>query len=178
MKSKMVGLFAVVILALAVAGMAYASWVEWFTIGGNVWTGNFDVDVSATLDGYYTPHSNSPYPIVSSSNQNGGGGVYIAFDKAFPGCYVTANVQFKNNGNLPANVSGTVSLIVSENGPIIDPTGKIEVTFGGANPPDIGDVIPAGGTQSFTVTVRVLDNALESATYTIALGFGFSVSTP
>ena len=172
MKTKIAVLFALMIFSLAIAGAAYAAWTETFTLSAVVYTANFDVDVSATLDGWNNPYGSLyPTPSVSASNNDpsGGGGVLILFDKAIPGSYATANVAFKNNGDVPAEITAVVAPIVSENGFQIDPTGKIAITLAGTNPPTVGDVIAAGATQSFTMKVEVLSGALEGATYTIVL---------
>lgn len=177
MKTKLLALFVAVVMALTVAGTAYATWSKTYAIGGNVTIGTFDLSISATEADSSNPYGGSSVtymPFAPEDNMGIDGLVNINFDRAVPGAYVTADVIIQNLGTLPAKITSISSPSITQDG--VSTTTGISVVYGGANPPAIGDTIAAGKNQIFTVTATVLDSAVSGSSYYFSFDIGLGLA--
>jgi hypothetical protein len=99
MKTKMVGLFAVVMIALMVAGFAYAHWTETLVINGTVKTGELDLRWSCQC----WDNDEPPLKDVGEiSCDIEGDTLTITVTNAYP-CYkVGGEIDIENVGTVPA----------------------------------------------------------------------------
>jgi len=100
MKSKMVGLFAVVMMALMVAGFAYAHWTETITISGTVTTGTFNLEPSADIE-ILSPTDKNVATVSSDITDDT---VSYTIENAFPCLTVRAKFDLHNDGSVPAGL--------------------------------------------------------------------------
>ena len=102
MKSKMVGLFALVMIALTVAGFAYAHWSETLVLSGTVKTGKLDLAWSCKCwdnEGELKDVGKISCNIEDDT-------LTITVENAYP-CYeVGGTIDIKNVGTVPAVLKG------------------------------------------------------------------------
>ena len=97
---KIIGIFAILMIALMVAGFAYAHWSKTITITGNVTTGNFHLTPSCDIWIIEPTDKN-----VSSVNCNiCGNSVSYTIENAFPSLKVGVMFDLHNDGSVPAGL--------------------------------------------------------------------------
>jgi predicted ribosomally synthesized peptide with SipW-like signal peptide len=165
MKSKMVALFASVLIALAVVGFTYAWWTETLTISGTITTGELNVAFSGTPS-----TSCSDYMTCTVSLEDGGepdlsghtdmSKMIVTVDNAYPCGWCNITFTISNVGTIPAKYTGMTG----------DVPAQLSVTLEGIN---VGDTIAVGGSKTCTLKIHVEESAVESATYTFTLTLNF-----
>jgi hypothetical protein len=93
MKTKMLALFAVVVLAVALAGTAYAQWSSTVTVNGTINFGTLKLqwnDVSSTDPRVSAEWANDAHTAVT-----------VTINNAYPGLVTDINFQTINTGSLP-----------------------------------------------------------------------------
>ncbi len=98
MKTKMLALFAVLVLSVALAGTAYAAWTTQIFFDGTVETGN----VSVIIEGI-SEDNPELFPWIVGDRFT------ILVRNAYPGWSGSFDVTVKNTGSLPVTI-GTLSL--------------------------------------------------------------------
>jgi hypothetical protein len=154
MKTKMLALFAVLVLSLALAGTAYAAWTTNVTIGGTINTGNLVVTATGT--------SSSPGVTIS----NLGSTVTVTVANAYAGETGSVNVVIANTGSLGATLQ-TFTPPSASSAITWTPTGYI---------PQAGDHLAAGTNQAFDVSFTVQDAAAQSSSYTFSITLTYAAT--
>jgi len=95
---KIMATFAILMIALGIAGYAYAHWNATITINGTITTGTFLLTPSFEA----TVHDAKEICKVTSSIQ--GDTLTVAIDKAYPCINVTGKFDLKNDGTVPAGL--------------------------------------------------------------------------
>ena len=173
MKTKVMALFAIFVMAIAVAGTAYAAWTDQNTVSTVAMTGKFDMAVSGTLQSdnsqWVTP-TVGPGSVPSDNNF-----VTVQASNVFGGYSLTVAVTLHNVGTLPAIIN-SVNTIVSP--PIGGSASDVTVAYGGSNPPTVGDVISPGASQTFTLTITFGDSTINEANkvYLIVDTYSFGIA--
>jgi hypothetical protein len=150
MKTKMIALFAVLVLSVALAGSAYAAWTATINVTGSVSTGNVAVQVTEVVG------SNSQIDVAWTAD---------SFDvdvvNAYPGWIGQVEVTVANTGSLPV-IIGAISVTEDGSSSLDD---YLIVTVG-----TLPESIPAQTSATVTVTLEVIDSPLvpESATASYA----------
>lgn len=105
MKSKMVALFAALMVALMVVGFTYAMWFETLTIRGTIETGSFDVDLSL-CHVFEIEDEEKPWVANASANlSQDNKTLTISVVGAYP-CYTFVIVfDIHNTGTIPAKLT-------------------------------------------------------------------------
>jgi len=101
MKSKMVGLFALVMIALMVAGFAYAHWSETLIISGSVGTGKLDAAWSIEECWDNEPEAKD-YSSVSCEIE--GYTLYVTIENAYPSIDYYCLINLENTGTIPLHI--------------------------------------------------------------------------
>jgi hypothetical protein len=109
MKSKMVGLFAVLMIALMVAGLAYAHWEKIITINGTVSTGTLELEPSFSVVGITgtegwlpEPPTNKPVSYIKwTINDNT---LTVTINNTHPCLWVNGTFDIHNTGTIPAGL--------------------------------------------------------------------------
>jgi predicted ribosomally synthesized peptide with SipW-like signal peptide len=153
MKTKMIALFAVLVLSVALAGTAYAAWTDQISINGTVTTGTFDITITASGSGASVGDDTATFVI----------------NNAYPGMTGTASITISNTGTVPATLE---SMVVSPAAPI----SEITWTLGG-NAPAVNDPLAAGVSQTFTVSWTVNDAAAEGTAYAFSVQLNYDALT-
>ena len=106
---KRAATFAVLMLALGIAGYAYAHWSDTLWLKGTVTTGKFGLQwtFDATLPSentkpVYGPVANLTWKFVDDANGIHKG-IMIALDNVYPCLNVTGHIDVKNIGTIPAS---------------------------------------------------------------------------
>jgi len=97
MKTKMIGIFAALMIALMLVGVSYAMWEKTITITGTVNTGKVDVvfcDVAVSSDEGKVVSS---WTIDSSDPEN----IIVTIDNAYPCIWYTIDADINNVGTIP-----------------------------------------------------------------------------
>jgi len=97
---KIVGIFAVLMIALTVAGFAYAHWTETITISGNITTGTFDLRPTCSIE-ILSPTDKD---VATVGCQIDGDTVSYTIENAFPCLTVKAKFDLHNDGVVPAGL--------------------------------------------------------------------------
>ncbi|MEM2588088.1 MAG: hypothetical protein QXV23_07310 [Candidatus Bathyarchaeia archaeon] len=102
MRGKMVGLFAAVLIAIMVAGLAYAHWSETLVISGTVNTGKLDLELSCTCSDNDDTSKDVADVTCVVQNETEPNSITISVTNAYP-CYeVSGTIDIKNVGTVPA----------------------------------------------------------------------------
>jgi predicted ribosomally synthesized peptide with SipW-like signal peptide len=193
MKSKMVAAFALVMIALMVAGFAYAAWSETLTVSGTVKTGSVDAKFDKAMSNNGDDWEDPPPPegkldpceLGTWTNWNKWSGNRYAYDvaetkveisrdgktltitieNAYPGYYPGVGFLVKNTGDVPIKFS-SIS--------ITGDTSVLDIKYGG---PVFSEVIEKGKTEWGYIAIKVTDNAVEGATYTFTVTIEFKLWT-
>ena len=164
MKSKVAGLFAVVLIALAVVGFSYAWWTETLTIEGTITTGELDVEFT----GAYTL-SCSEYMSCEVNFEDGGetdptptdlSKMTVTVSNGYPCGWCNVTFTIHNCGTIPAKV--TVINIPSVTG--------LEISLEGIS---VGTKIDPSKTASPTLKIHVTEDAVEESSYTFTVTIEF-----
>jgi len=101
MKTKMIGVFAVLIVALMVVGFAYAHWEKIITINGTVNTGRLHLtpSFSATTDDV-KGFCKVTWSIDEQTNT-----LSVTIDNAYPCITVSGTFDLHNDGTIPAGLN-------------------------------------------------------------------------
>ena len=103
MKSKMVALFAVVMIALMVAGFAYAHWEKTVTISGTVETGTLELTPSVEEIG-----TNDKKGYCTADASVDGNTIVVTIESAYPCITAYGTFNIENTGSVPAGLHGVV----------------------------------------------------------------------
>lgn len=159
MKSKVAAIFAVVILALAVAGTAYAEWTATLNFSGQVSTGNVDV----VFTGSWTRTSTNI--VVGFSNART---ISVTVSNVYPGWTGTVTIDIYNAGSLPVQTPTIVAGVVDDPGNLDN---YLTLSYSGVPTTPFN----AGATATISLTLTVEDNAnvpqSATATYSGTLTF-------
>jgi predicted ribosomally synthesized peptide with SipW-like signal peptide len=169
MKSKVAGLFAVVLIALAVVGFSYAWWNETLTISGTITTGELDVAFTGT------PSASCSSLMTCNVALNDGGepdlpghtdmsNMSVTVNNAYPCGWCNVTFTISNVGTIPAKVTSI----------IIDKPAQLSVTLEGIV---VNDSIAVGGSKSCVLKIHVEDTASELSTYTFTVTIDFGQGT-
>jgi len=132
---KTVGMFAALIIALAMTGVAFASWSQIITISGTVETGELVVgfvdimdDDDGTDPGYTKDVGDTVVSLETVKGQHLEDDLYetavITITDAYPSYSVTVTVYVANGGTIPVNAYGiTDPVITGELAPWVEITG-------------------------------------------------------
>jgi hypothetical protein len=107
MKSKIVGAFAVVMIALMVAGISFAMWTETITISGYVNTGEVDVSWSVG-DGYDSEPEAKDVSSISGTVSQDGNTLTVTVSNAYPCIDYYLPIDVSNTGTIPVIISDIV----------------------------------------------------------------------
>ena len=99
MKTKMTAIFAILMIALMVAGFAYAHWEKTIYINGTVTTGKFSVIPSFHLDSLVQDK-----PVATLTTVVAGDTLNITLDNVYPCLWVTGYIDFNNTGTIPVHL--------------------------------------------------------------------------
>ena len=95
---QIVGIFAVLMIALMVAGFAYAHWTKTITINGTVNTGSLDLAIS--FDGW----TDDDKHFCNVTGDIDGNTLTVTIDNAYPCITATIKFDLHNNGSVPAGL--------------------------------------------------------------------------
>ncbi len=125
MKSKMIALFATLMIALMVAGFAYAHWEKIITINGTVTTGRLHLYPTFSA----TTNDTKGYCTVNWTID--GNTLTVNISKAYPCITVSGRFDIHNDGTIPAGLHDVV--VTPPAGVTLDLTtlGVIKVYDGG-----------------------------------------------
>jgi hypothetical protein len=182
MKTAM-GMFAALMVALAMTGVAFAWWNKTLTIQGTISTGELDVEFTNIQS---NDSGTSPDPIKVGEGRRVTSGYHVAtceaegsdvneldltpgdndlirvtIRNAYPCYYPQVTFQVKNGGTIPAKVAS-----ISYTGT----SAEVSVVLGGIN---VGQVIAAGASVDCTLDIHVTDAANELSNYTITVTIDF-----
>jgi predicted ribosomally synthesized peptide with SipW-like signal peptide len=161
MKSKMVALFAGILIALAVIGFTYAYWTETIKIEGSVATGELDAEFSAATckDNETPPPDVGTCTVTLSDSDNDGDNdtATITISNAYPSYVCDVTLTIHNCGTIPLKV---VSVTITNPNP-----NELEVTL--TNDP-AGKTLAPSETLTFDLHIHVKDGAAEKASYSFS----------
>jgi predicted ribosomally synthesized peptide with SipW-like signal peptide len=151
MKTAM-GMFAALMVALAMTGVAFAWWTETLKIEGSVATGKLGVD-------FNNPETSCD-PEMTCTAVKDANTITVTVGNAYPCglCVVTFDIH--NTGTIPAKVTGITLTKPSE----------LDVTLENIA---IGNIIGIGGSKVCKLTVHVAEAAKELSTYTFTVTIDF-----
>ena len=167
MKTKMLALFAVLVLSVALAGTAYAAWTAQIQINGEVKTGTMGVEISAANA------VSTPTGFITVTQPAGTTSVYISIGpNAYPGVTGSVDITITNTGTVPVKITGEDDSVNTLSG-----APAVGITVGQTGQlPDPNTVIPVGGHRTFTATYTVTENALQGETYEYYVTLDFGVA--
>jgi predicted ribosomally synthesized peptide with SipW-like signal peptide len=175
---KIIGVFAALMVALAMTGVAFAWWTETLTIQGTISTGELDVeftniqsnDSGTSLDPIKVDGQRvtSGYNVatcvaVGEDGPDGDGDlskITVTITNAYPCYYPQVTFKVKNGGTIPAKVASITTTAPPE----------VSVVLGGISE---GDTIAAGASADCTLDIHVTGAAVENSRYTITVTIGF-----
>jgi hypothetical protein len=161
MKTKILALFAVLVLAVAAAGTAYAAWTATITFTGSISTGNVAVEVT---------NVDTTSPEISPTIGVNKDSFDVTVSNIYPGWSGSVTITVTNTGSLPVTI-GTPSVNVVSDANNLDY--YLHIATDPAAVPT--DAIPSGGTASVEVTLSVDNDAgvpqSATATYSGSITF-------
>jgi predicted ribosomally synthesized peptide with SipW-like signal peptide len=165
MKSKVAGLFAVVLIALAVLGFSYAWWTETLTISGTITTGELDVAFTGTPSKSCSDYMTCDVNLVDGGEPDLPGHtdmskMTVTVENAYPCGWCNITFTITNVGSIPAKFTGMTGDVPSQ----------LSVTLEGIN---VGDTIAVGRSKTCTLKIHVEEGAGESTSYTFTLTLNF-----
>jgi hypothetical protein len=160
MKTKMVGMFAVLMIALMAIGFAYGLWSKTLYINGTVNTGSVNAEFANVVcsdtgvDPGYDKDVASCNVVLSDDKQT----MTVTISNAYPcySCKITYNVV--NTGTIPVKIQS-----ITVTNPNSD---KLTVTVTGIAK---GDQIDAGESKAGDLEIHVEQAAAQGATYTFSV---------
>jgi len=169
-KNRIMGLFALLIIALSIVGFAYAHWTDTIYIKGSVETGT--VAVAWTAKGCYDNEGTgerpqdigkftcefSEYKKDVHTGKDGYGLLTVTITNAYPSYMVTCNVNLTVIGTLPVHVK---AVTVKESDP-----GKLTFSFSGVVP---SDKLEPCHDYPCVFTAHVTQDASQCTTYTFSV---------
>jgi len=172
MKSKMVAIFAALMVALMVASVSYALWSETITISGTVNTG--EVDVEWTWGDPYDDDDCPPEKDVSgmtvnpvdTDNDGDIDKLEVTINNAYPCINYYLPIDINNTGSIPVIISD-----VTINSGNLPAGATLEILEDEVNDPDIGvGVQLEPGEEAYGVLhVHLSNEAHENAEYTFSI---------
>jgi len=169
-------LFSVILIAMSLTVMSYASWTETLTINNVVNT------ATVNLTFYFVSYPIEFDPLnAATSNVNPCGYVTgdvdvitLTVENAYPGYEVMIFFQVKNIGTLPVkflgfSLNGMPASYGQEEWKASLPNG--EITIWGYN--GEGEVLPINAIRTYSVKLKVTENALQGTDYALTIGILF-----
>jgi len=108
---KIAATFAILMIALGVAGMAYANWYEYLWLEGEVTTGelcmewSFDYEVwEGNVKPDYGPVADVGYEFVDEDGDGCNEGLIVWCYNAYPSLWIEGVIDVHNCGTIPAKV--------------------------------------------------------------------------
>jgi hypothetical protein len=168
MKNKMIGIAAVLLFALMLAGVSYALWSKTIYINGYVYTGDVDAEFEGAYDweaydetGAVIPPEKKTFTVdvytdywTPDAQQ-----LYVDIYDLYPCITVHINYTIRNTGTIPWIVNSTII-------DTADFPGTVTVTPPGL----IGTQVEPDGTINGDLEVHITNAALEQT------GYSFTVS--
>jgi len=102
MKTKMTAIFAILMIALMVAGFAYAHWEKIVTIDGTVTTGTLHVTPSFHVT--YTEAEGKKVADIGYEVHAAANDIDIWFNNVYPCLRVDGYIDLNNTGTIPVNL--------------------------------------------------------------------------
>ena len=99
---KIAATFAILMIALGVAGCAYAHWEKIVYVEGTVTTGTLHVTPSFHVD--YTEAENKMVADIGAEVDPEDNSIYIWFDNVYPCLEVDGYIDFENDGTIPVHL--------------------------------------------------------------------------
>jgi len=97
MKTKMIGIFAALMIALMLVGVSYAMWEKTITITGTVNTGKVDVQFcNVAVSSDEVKKVSSWTPVVTDPEH-----ITVTIDKAYPCIWYKIDADINNVGTIP-----------------------------------------------------------------------------
>lgn len=179
---KAIGMFAALMVALAMTGVASDWWTETLKIEGTVSTGELDVEfieiasndsgknhdpikVNGTrvISDYHVATCEAVGEDGNESDPTPGDNskIRVTITNAYPCYYPQVTFKIKNGGTIPAKVQNISYAGTSP---------EISVVLGGIN---VGSTIAAGASVPCTLDIHVTENVTECSTYTITVTISF-----
>lgn len=168
---KMFAIFAILMLALGIAGLAYAHWEKIITIDGEVTTGTLDLIIISAADddtgidpGYTKDVADTVITIDPQDPER----AIITITNAYPSYHVYWHVTVRNVGTIPAKL---YAIVINNPNPCL----TVQAWDG------LGEQIDPyswGGTQDkyqkdYSGYIHVEQCAEQGATYTFTVEFVF-----
>ena len=157
MKSKMIGLFAVLMIALMAVGFAYALWDATLLINGNVETGDVNAGFNSLSiscedneEGLDVGTCSVSWPALWGSKT-----LEVTIDNAYPSYICWVEFTIDDLGTVPGKIASVN---------IVGNLGVLDVKLTSLSP---------GGPLPYTdkVAIHVNDNAAEGASYSFTITF-------
>jgi len=100
MKTKMIGIFAALMIALMLVGVSYAMWEKTITITGTVYTGVVDVEFcGVTVSSDETKVVSSWDAVVTDPEH-----ITVTIDNAYPCIWYKIDADINNVGTIPVRI--------------------------------------------------------------------------
>ena len=164
MKSKMVALFASVLIALAVVGFTYAWWTETLTISGTITTGELDVEFTGAYTSSCSEYMSCTVNFVDGGETDPTPGdlskMEVTVSNGYPCGWCNVTFTIHNCGTIPAKVTAI-------NIPTV--TG-LEISLEGIS---VGTQINPNQSVSPTLKIHVTGDAVEESSYTFTVTIEF-----
>lgn len=177
-KNLHITLACVLLIGLALMGVAYGAWTETLTINGTVATGTFDVrfQTGAWINDVETGQLNIATCLATVSPD--GATLTITVENAYPGYQCEGGANIINPGTIPAKINGLqpvddnsspyMKLVLNDwKGANIASTGSFVIPAGAISPTPLSE---AGGIYfNFVMPADVEDGETFSDTFTYTI---------
>jgi len=160
MKCRVAGLFAVVLISLAVLGFSYAWWTETLTISGSVATGELDVGFANNAT-QCSEYITCKAILVDTDNDGDYDKIDVTVNNAYPCGWCNVTFDIKNLGTIPAKI-GTPILEFNDTALSVSLTDA----SGGSI---VGKVIDVNGSLSCKLAIHVKEAAEENKSYSVTV---------
>jgi hypothetical protein len=195
---KIMAIFAILMIALGIAGFAYAHWTETLTLNGTVKTGSLCLEWSFTAvlpdsnlkdldgDGYKDdPVAKLTYTITDTDKDGCKDELNVTLENAYPSLWVNGTIDIHNCGTIPVGIHGYNYAINDPKGIangielnpwpkayLVDPTGKETVIILEDWIAKVNQLDP-GWSLKCSFNVHFGENTPEGATATISAWIEF-----
>jgi hypothetical protein len=164
MKNKMIGIAAVLLIALMLAGVSYALWSKTLYIDGTVKMGNVDAEIIAGRS-WDSEEAGKDVSSISCSVDTGTGHLIVTVNNAYPCIDYYQAFSIHCTGSVPVKVQS-----ITVTGNTIPAHGVVEIipdTSEGKDPDiAVGLQLDKDDYAYGVVHVHLDNNAVQSATYT------------
>ncbi|RLG56696.1 MAG: hypothetical protein DRN83_03440 [Hadesarchaea archaeon] len=171
---KMIGIFATLIIALGMSGVAFAHWSETLYINGTVYTGELDAEWSVHSIWDNEPSNKDVSGMTITPVDSDSDGDYdqldVVISNAYPSIDYYAILDVHNNGSIPLHTYITIDPGNLPDGTTLEFTGINDI-FGGPPVPPLenGAQIHPGRWAYARLHVHLPQSAAENTTYTFTI---------